>query len=99
MTKPLLALAAIAALLSTPAYAAYNPEHKADGNFKRMDKNQDNVISKKEFLKPYTDRFQIIDRDGNDHISKDELREFWKQKKAEYEKFKHRNDEYYGKDN
>ena len=92
MIKPFLAIAAIAALLSTPAYAAYNPEHKADTNFNRMDINKDNVVSSEEFLKPYTDRFQMIDHDGNGYISKDEMRVYWKQKKAEYEKFKHKND-------
>ncbi|MDX8404157.1 MAG: EF-hand domain-containing protein [Mariprofundaceae bacterium] len=92
MTKPLLAVAAITALLSTPAYAAYNPEHKADTNFNRMDKNKDNVVSKEEFLKPFTDRFQLIDRDGNGSISMEEMRVFWHQKKDEYEKFKHRLD-------
>jgi len=98
MIKPILAIALFAALLSTPAYAAYNPEHKADTNFKRMDNNKDNVISKEEYLKPYSDRFQQIDHDSNGYISKEEMRVFWKQKKDEYEKFKHRNDEYYGKD-
>ena len=92
MTKPLLAIAAIATLFSTPAYAVYNPEHKADANFNRMDRNKDNVVSQKEFLKPYTDRFQLIDRDGNGSISMEEMRIFWHQKKDEYEKFKHRFD-------
>lgn len=90
MTKPLLAIAAIAALLSTPAYAAYNPEHKADSNFNRMDKNKDNVVSKEEYLKPFSERFQRIDRDGNEFISVDEMRNFWHEKKDEYEKFKNR---------
>jgi len=92
MTKPLLAVAAMTILLSTPAYAAYNPEHKADTNFNRMDKNKDNVVSREEFLKPFTDRFQLIDRDGNGSISMEEMRIFWHQKKDEYEKFKHRLD-------
>lgn len=90
MTKPLLAIAAIAALLSTPAYAAYNPEHKADANFNRMDKNKDNVVSKDEYLKPFNNRFQRIDRDGNGSISVEEMRTFWHEKKGEYEKFKNR---------
>lgn len=91
MIKPLLAIAAIAALLSTPAYAAYNPEHKADNNFNRMDVNKDNSISKEEYLKPYNDRFQLIDRDGNGSISMEEMRILWKEKRAAYEKFKERN--------
>jgi len=91
MIKPLLAITAITALLSTPAYAAYNPEHKADTNFARMDKDKDNVVSRDEYLKPFTDRFQMIDRDANGYISKDEMRKFWKDKKAEYKKFKNKN--------
>ncbi len=77
-------------MFSAPAFAAYNPEHKADTNFNRMDKNKDNIVSKEEFLKPYTDRFQRIDRDGNGSISIEEMRRYWHEKKEEYEAFKNK---------
>ncbi|MDX8394816.1 MAG: hypothetical protein R8K22_00205 [Mariprofundaceae bacterium] len=85
----------VAVLLPITVQAAYNPEHKADKHFARLDVNKDNSVSKEEFMKRLENRFLMIDTDANDEISIEELNKYWVDSLAEYEKFKHKNDDYY----
>lgn len=69
------------------------PEHvtekqwsrKSDGHFKRKDSNQDNVISKDEFMQRHEESFKGYDQDGSKTISKEEMRRYWSAEKAKLE--------------
>lgn len=66
-------------MLMTLAIATSGAERKGPTPFDRMDNNNDNKLSQKEFKGP--DKiFENMDTDGNDYITKREMREFHEKK-------------------
>lgn len=67
------------ALLAAPvtAMADHHGEgkgHKGGHMFKKMDSNEDGVITRGEFLNHATKRFKTMDADGDGTITKDEAK-------------------------
>lgn len=88
--KKLLAISALALILSGPAFAedAAAPDHKGPGPmFERADTNHDGLLSKEEFMAKHEETFKRLDTNGDGSISKEEIevgREKWKEMRKEH---------------
>ena len=86
MKKWLLPMAAGCMFFSTPAYAVDVMKWKPDPEkrFKAKDLNSDGTITKDEYLDPYISQFNHIDANGDELISKEELRMHLREKRPDH---------------
>lgn len=82
----LVALAALAAVIATPALAEHGGKHGKGHMFERADTNKDGAISQAEFRAKGDAMFGKLDANKDGKITKaesDAARERWKQKRLE----------------
>ncbi len=86
MKKWLLPVAAGCMFFSTSAYAVDVMKWKPDPEkrFKAKDHNSDGIITKDEFLHPYLSQFNHIDSNGDEFISKEEMRQHLVEKRPDH---------------
>lgn len=86
--KKLLAISALALILSGPAMAGEEGQHEPGKMFEKVDTDKDGLISKAEFLAKHEEMFTKIDTNTDGSLSKEELdagREKWKAMRKEHE--------------
>lgn len=87
MKRWLLPFAAAAAMIATSAQAenyVYTWKPDPEKRFKEKDLNNDGIITKEEFLHPYTTNFRRIDVNGDNQISIEEMRQYMSGKRPEH---------------
>lgn len=73
-------LTALVCCLPLSAWAFYDPDERAQADLQRLDIDGDKVVSKQEYLLPFTLRLNKYDADGNGRVMMDELQVYWKRK-------------------
>ena len=81
MKKWLLPATLAGLVIPTAAQAMYDPIKLADKQLTQMDKNNDGSMSLSEFLRPANHRFKRFDTNKNGKIERQELYDFWKNKR------------------